>query len=81
MNEQGRPLERPRQHQLSVGSVALRPARVTGLQAAQVGLGRQLEVWREHFSAREYATLLDLHRRWLEHELDRNERALARWTA
>jgi len=41
---------------------------VTGLQAAQLGLVRQLKAWRGQFGPREYATLLDLLVRWLEAE-------------
>jgi len=44
----------------------------TGLQAAQLGLVRLLEAWRdEQLTAREYTTLLDLQARWIERELKR----------
>lgn len=61
-----------------------RPRRLnrgTALQAVQTGLVAQLELFRSQFSSREYAVLLDLHRRWLEAELAREERALRRWAA
>ena len=41
---------------------------VSGLQTAQLGLVRLLEAWRQQFSPREFATLLDLLVRWLERE-------------
>ena len=54
-------------------------SRVTGLQAAQVGLAALLEGWRSQFSAREFAVLIDLLARRLEAE--RDERARKRWAA
>jgi hypothetical protein len=48
-----------------------RPNPVTGLQAAQLALASQLRAWAQQFSPREYATLLDLHRRWVEAECER----------
>lgn len=50
--------------------------RVTGLQAAQVALAAILTAWRGQLSPREYAVLLDLLARQLEHE----QRA-GRWAA
>jgi hypothetical protein len=41
---------------------------VSGLQTAQLGVVRLLEAWREQFSPREYAVLVDLLARWLEAE-------------
>jgi hypothetical protein len=55
--------------------------RTTGLQAAQVARVRLIKGWREQFTPREYATLLDLHGRWLQHEITREERAIERWAA
>jgi hypothetical protein len=53
-----------------------RPNRVSGLQAAQLALASQLRAWSEHFSPREYETLLDLHLRFLQAE---RERVGSRW--
>src|SRR5215208_6704340 len=50
---------------------------VTGVQAATLAIARLLEAWREQFSAREYAVLLDLLARRLERE--RDERARKRF--
>jgi len=52
---------------------------VTGVQAATLAIARLLEAWREQFSAREYAVLLDVLARRLERE--RDERARKRWAA
>jgi hypothetical protein len=52
-----------------------RSNRVTGLQAAQVSLRAQLEVWSEQLSPYEYAVLLDLLSRMLEVE----RRRAAHW--
>lgn len=56
-------------------------ARTSGLQAAQVGIVRQVEGLREILAPREYATLIDLLARWLAAELRRNEKAQERWAA
>jgi excisionase family DNA binding protein len=58
-------------------NVPAKAPRVSGLQAAHVGLARQLEAWREQFSPYEYSTPLELHQRLLEEEFDRLE--LRRW--
>lgn len=60
---------------------AMVSARVSGLQAAQLGVVAQLEAWRAQFSAREYAVLLDLIARIVAAELERNEAAQQRWAA
>ncbi len=55
--------------------------RVTGLQAAQVSLSAQLHGYREQFTPREYAVLLDLLLRLFDRERCRHTRALRRWAA
>lgn len=55
--------------------------RTTGLQAAHIGIIAMLERWRETFSPREYAVLVDLIDRWLEVEQKRDEQARRRWAA
>jgi hypothetical protein len=52
---------------------------VTGLQAATLAVARLLEGWREQFSAREFAVLLDVLGRRL--ELERDEPARKRRAA
>ena len=44
---------------------------LSGLQAAQVGLVRQLEALRDVMAPREYATLVEIVVRWLERERNR----------
>jgi hypothetical protein len=55
-------------------------SRTTGVQVATAALAAQVKALRELMAPREYVVVLDLHRRWLERELRRNERALRRWT-
>jgi hypothetical protein len=45
--------------------------RVSGLQAAQVGVVSMIEAWRQQFGPREFAVLVDLLARWLERECRR----------
>jgi hypothetical protein len=54
------------------GRICREMSHVSGLQAAQVGLVRLLETWRQQFSPREFAVLLDLLVRWLEREAPRS---------
>lgn len=61
--------------------VSARPARVTGLQAAQVAFAAELDAWAAQFSAREYAVLLELLAATLERERRRVESQIARWAA
>jgi hypothetical protein len=53
--------------------------RVTGLQASHLGVIAALEAWRNQFSPREWAVLVDLLARWLEAERHRLEGT--RWAA
>lgn len=52
--------------------------RVTGVQAAFAALVALLDAWRTQFSPREYAVLLDLLARRLEHEREREQPPLER---
>lgn len=62
-------------------TIAPRAVRLSGLQAAVAIFDAQLEALRAVCSPREFAVLLDLLRRRLDRELEREERALRRWAA
>jgi len=55
-----------------------RPNRVSGLQAAQVALRADLTAFEQLLPPDEYATLVDVHARVLEHERKRTARWLRR---
>jgi hypothetical protein len=55
--------------------------RVTGLQATLVGFVALLEAWRQQLGPREFAVLLDLLVRRLQHELERQGPGGRRWVA
>ena len=53
-------------------------ARVSGFQAAQLGIASQLRAWREQLDPREYAALVDILGLFLERERRRLERVSRR---
>jgi hypothetical protein len=81
MNETGRPDRRPDPTMIPPATIAPRSACLSGLQATLAIFDAELEALRAVCSPREFAVLLDLFRRRLDRELERDERALRRWAA
>jgi hypothetical protein len=81
MNDEAGHHARPRSTTQTPPIVSPAAARVTGVQLALGLFDAQLEALRRQLGPRELAVTLDLWRRRLDRELERHERALARWAA